>query len=292
MNNNIPKEIYSDLKKSCINELTESKIYDKISQLSKDETNKELFKKLSLSELAHHNVWKRYLKTDEKIQINKIKYYYYLTLIRVFGLSFWIKKMEYWEWTSVINYKHFIKYFPEAEKIIKDEEEHEKQIIEVINDNKLKYMSSIVLGLNDALVEITWALAWLTMTLENTKIVWISGLIIWISAAISMAASEFLSQENDEQTDVNPIKASIYTGIAYIFTVLALVWPYLIFTNKYTSLWLMLLNWIIIIALFNYYIAIAKWDSFIKRFTQMASISVWVAILSYFIWHLADKFIM
>ena len=50
MNNNIPKEIYSDLKKSCINELTESMIYDKISQLSKDETNKELFKKLSISE--------------------------------------------------------------------------------------------------------------------------------------------------------------------------------------------------------------------------------------------------
>ena len=199
--------------------------------------------------------------------------------------------MENGEWTSIYNYSKIIEIFPEAKQIIQDEEEHEKSLVWIINDNKLKYMSSIVLGLNDALVEITWALAWLTMTLENTKIVWVSGLIIWISAAISMAASEFLSQENDEQTDVNPIKASIYTWIAYIFTVLALVGPYLIFTNKYTSLWLMLLNWIIIIALFNYYIAVAKWDNFLKRFTQMASISLWVAVLSYFIWHLADKLI-
>lgn len=287
----LPEEIYSKIKKACINELTESMIYDKISQLSKDTQNKELFKKLSLWELWHYNIWKNYLKTDEKISHNVIKYYYYLTLIRVFGLSFWIKKMENGEWTSIYNYSKIIETFPEAKQIIQDEEEHEKSLVWVINDNKLKYMSSIVLGLNDALVEITWALAWLTMTLDNTKIVWVSGLIIWISAAISMAASEFLSQENDEQTDVNPIKASIYTWIAYIFTVLALVGPYLIFTNKYTSLWLMLLNWIIIIALFNYYIAVAKWDNFLKRFTQMASISLWVAVLSYFIWHLADKLI-
>lgn len=289
MENKISEIHKKALKKACINELTESKIYKKMAEVSKDEDHKKLFDKLSKSELWHHNIWKKYLQ--EEVKINKVKYVYYLFLIRVLGISFWVKKMESGEWTSVVNYQNFIDIFPEAKAIIQDEEEHEKNLIEFLEDSKLKYMSSIVLWLNDALVEITWALAGLTMTLDNTKIVWVSGLIIWISAAISMAASEFLSQENDEQTDVNPIKASIYTWIAYIFTVIALVSPYLTLENKFLALWLMLVNWILIIALFNYYIAVAKWDSFKKRFFQMASISTGVWFLSFFIWLWLDKFI-
>lgn len=279
---NISNETLELIIKAQKNELTESIIYSKLSQLVKTENEKNIFSELSLSELWHHNFWKNYTKLKVKPNYLKIYFYYYLT--KIFWLSFGVKLLEKWEWTSQENYKKLIEEFPEIDEIIKTEEKHEKKLIWMINDNKLKYLSSIVLWLNDALVEITWALAWLSMTLQNPKIVWISWLIIWISAAISMASSEYLSSKEEESQEINPKKAAIYTGFAYILTVISLVSPFFINLNIYLSLWLSILNALIIIAFFNYYISIAKWESFKKRFFEMASISVWVAIFSFLLW--------
>jgi VIT1/CCC1 family predicted Fe2+/Mn2+ transporter len=46
----------------------------------------------------------------------------------------------------------------------------------------------------------------------------LSGLITGISASVSMAASEYLSTRS-EQTDKDPLRAAIYTGLTYIITV-------------------------------------------------------------------------
>lgn len=278
----INNQLKQALIKAQINELTESIIYDKLSKIVKTQNEKEIFKELSLSELWHHNLWKKYTKTE--VKPNYVKIFFYVNLTRFLWLSFWVKLLEKWEWTSQINYQNFINDIPEVKSVIKAEEEHEKQLIWMINDNKLKYLSSIVLWLNDALVEITWALAWLSMTLQNPKIVWISGLIIWISAAISMASSEYLSSKEEESDEINPKKAAIYTGFAYILTVISLVSPFFLDLNIFLSLWVSILNALIIIWVFNYYISIAKEESFKKRFFEMAYISVWVAIFSFLLW--------
>ena len=36
-----------------------------------------------------------------------------------------------------------------------DEEEHEKMLLDMIEEERINYVSSMVLGLNDALVELT-----------------------------------------------------------------------------------------------------------------------------------------
>ena len=278
----INQELRAILIKAQKNEITESIIYDKLSKIIKTENEKQIFKDLSLSELWHYNLWKSYTQTD--VEPNNLKVWYFVFITRFLWLSFGIKLMENWEWTSQVNYKELINEIPEMSDVIKAEEEHEAKLIWLINDNKLKYLSSIVLWLNDALVEITWALAWLSMTLQNPKIVWISGLIIGISAAISMASSEYLSSKSEENDEISPKKAAVYTWIAYIFTVIALVLPFLFNLGIYLALTLSLGTAILIIALFNYYISVAKNESFKARFLEMAWISIWVAIFSFLLW--------
>lgn len=278
----INQELRAILIKAQKNEITESIIYDKLSKIIKTENEKQIFKDLSLSELWHYNLWKSYTQTD--VEPNNLKVWYFVFITRFLGLSFGIKLMENWEWTSQVNYKELINEIPEISDVIKAEEEHEAKLIWLINDNKLKYLSSIVLWLNDALVEITWALAWLSMTLQNPKIVWISGLIIGISAAISMASSEYLSSKSEDNDEISPKKAAVYTWIAYIFTVIALVLPFLFNLGIYLALALSLGTAILIIALFNYYISVAKNESFKARFLEMAWISIWVAIFSFLLW--------
>lgn len=283
----INQELSAILKKAQKNEITESIIYDKLSKIIKTENEKQIFKDLSLSELWHYNLWKSYTQTD--VEPNNLKVWYFVFITRFLWLSFGIKLMENWEWTSQVNYKELINEIPEISDVIKAEEEHEAKLIWLINDNKLKYLSSIVLWLNDALVEITWALAWLSMTLQNPKIVWISGLIIGISAAISMASSEYLSSKSEENDEISPKKAAVYTWIAYIFTVIALVLPFLFNLGIYLALALSLGIAILIIALFNYYISVAKNESFKARFLEMAWISIWVAIFSFLLWLIVNN---
>ena len=86
-----------------------------------------------------------------------------------------------------------------------------------------------------------------------------------------MAASEYLSTETEE-TKRHPVKASIYTGIAYFFTVLFLVFPFFIFDSAYVSIGITLFNALLIILLFSYYVSVAKETSFWKRFSKMSLI--------------------
>ena len=155
-------------------------------------------------------------------------------------------------------------------------------MINLINEEKLKYVGSIVLGLNDALVELTGALAGFTFALPNAKIVSIAGFITGVSAAFSMATSEYLSTKS-EKTGRQPVKAAIYTGIAYLLVVLFLISPYLFITNIYLALAASLILALLVILGFTFYISVASEVSFRKRFLEMAALSLGVASISFII---------
>ncbi len=126
------------------------------------------------------------------------------------------------------NYASVSPEIPEAKKFQHEEDAHEERLIAMLDEERLQYAGSVVLGLNDALVELTGALAGLTLALQNVKLIALSGLITGIAASMSMAASEYLSTRS-EKTTKQPVRAAIYTGIAYIITVTLLVMPYLLF---------------------------------------------------------------
>ena len=258
--------------------ICEHLIYKKLAQSAKDAKNKKVLTLISNDELKHYNTWKKY--TNKTVKPSKFLIWKYSLISKIFGLTFGLKLMEKGEEKAQVNYGEISKFIPEAKKIIRDENEHERELLNLLDEERLKYVGSIVLGLNDALVELTGALAGLTLALQNSKLVAIAGSVTGIAASFSMAASEYLSTKSEEGSK-SPLKASIYTGLAYIFTVLFLIFPYLILKNIFLSLGWTLVNAIIVIFIFTYYISVAKDYSFKKRFAEMAIISLSIALVSF-----------
>lgn len=171
-------------------------------------------------------------------------------------------------------YEKLKKVYPEMEEILREEEEHERELIDMLKEAKLGYMGSVVLGLNDALVELTGALAGFTFAIQQSRTIALIGIITGISASFSMAASEFLSQRQENGDTKNALISSVYTGVAYIGTVVCLVAPYFFIENPFVALSLTLFIALVIIGLFNFYISVAKDYNFKKRFFEMACISL------------------
>jgi VIT1/CCC1 family predicted Fe2+/Mn2+ transporter len=270
------------------NEITEHFIYEKLSQSTRDLHNKRILKQISYDELAHYNFWKKY--TKENVKPNKLKIWTYYLISRIFGITFGIKLMEKGEEKAQITYEKISKSVPAAKSIIEDEDEHEKQLIDLIDEERLRYVGSMVLGLNDALVELTGALAGLTFALQNTRLIAMAGLITGIAASLSMATSEYLSTKS-EQDGKNPVKASVYTGSAYVITVLFLIFHYFIFTDLYLCLGFTILNAIIVISIFTFYVSVAKDIPFRNRFLEMALISLGIAALTFIIGFIIRTFL-
>jgi len=199
---------------------------------------------------------------------------------KIFGITFGIKLMENGEEEAQTTYERISELIPEAKNIVRDEDEHERQLMDLIDEERLKYVGSMILGLNDALVEFTGALAGYTFALPSTRIVAMTGLITGVAASLSMAASEYLSTKSEGDAR-SPLKAASYTGIAYILTVLFLIAPYLILTDAYVCLGLEIMDAIIVIFLFTFYISVARDLPFKKRFLEMAAISLGIAGLTF-----------
>ncbi len=262
------------------NEITEHKIYHKLASLVRDENNRKILAQISQDELGHYEFWTSL--TQQRVAPDRFKVFFYVLISRLFGLTFGIKLMEKGEGSAQDAYAGLKEISPRVEEIIQDETRHEQELIGFIDEERLKYVGSIVLGLNDALVELTGALAGLTLALQNAELIATVGLITGIAASMSMAASEYLSTKQEE-TEKSPLKASIYTGIAYVFTVIFLISPYLIFKNVFFCLAIMIINALLVVYIFTFYISVVKDLSFKKRFLEMAGISLSIAAISFFV---------
>lgn len=268
------------------NELTEATIYARLAMLEKDLKNKQILESISADEASHARIIKDILGQD--CQISSLKVSWTVFCARVFGITFTLKAMERGENTASKTYRAILKAYPQLAMIAEDEDRHEAELISMLNDERLNNMGAIVLGLNDALVELTGALAGFTFAIDETSKIAKLGLITGLAAAMSMAASAFLSARADAQAggesgeeSGNAIKTAAYTGFAYIITVLLLVAPYILLGSATIALGSMLLAAFGIIAFFNFYLSVARGTSFLKGFSVMAGISTIVALISY-----------
>jgi|SRR3989338_613351 len=260
-------------------EITEYYVYKNLSRLSKNPENKKILKTIADDEYRHYNFWKKISKQD--VPADRLKVFFYSSLARILGLMFTTKLMELGEENAQVAYRDFSAKIPRIEKIITDEDRHELDTLNLINDRFLKYVGSIVLGLNDALVELTGALAGLTFALADSALIALVGFITGVAASLSMAASEYLSIKSEEKNDKDALRASLYTGTAYLIVVLLLISPYLILSRVYFSLVMTLMIAVLIIVFFSFYVSVAQQISFKKHFTQMLVISMGVAAVSF-----------
>ena len=272
-----------DIKKKLLEfqreEITEYHFYMILSRRIRGE-NKAVLERIAKEEKKHYEILKRH--TGEDVEPDKTKLLKYSILQRVFGLTFAIKLMEKGEKGAQEGYSLVSDKIPEIKKVIEEEEEHEKLLINLIDEEKLEYVGSMVLGLNDALVELTGTLAGLTLALRNTRLIGMAGLITGFAASLSMAASEFLSRKS-EGGEKNPVKASIYTGTSYIITVILLILPYILFKNYLIALSFTILIGVFVVFVFTFFVLVVKELDFKKRFFEMAGISLSVSFISFLV---------
>jgi len=260
------------------NEITEHYIYKKLSVKVTGLKNRRILFQIADDEMRHYNVWKTY--TNKDVKPGRIKVWFYTLVSLLFGFTFGIKLMENAERRAHDVYSHIPDSIKEINGIIRDEEEHEQALLTLLDEDRLKYTGSIVLGLNDALVELMGVLAGLSFALQNTTLVALTAAITGVAAALSMAASGYLSTKS-EPGGKNPFVAALYTGMAYIVTVLLLITPFVIFKDIYLCLGLAFFTAVIIIGFFNYYISVVRDLPFKSRFLEMIGLSFTVAALSF-----------
>lgn len=283
------KEVLKKIAKMQKNEVKGYLVYSKIANRTKNEENKKVLLKIAEDEKAHAEVWEEL--TGIKSKVSPITVWFYSILSIVLGFTFTIKFMERGEFSDNKAYQDIAREIPQAKQIAMDEEKHESELLAMLDEERLHYVGSMVLGLSDALVELTGTLAGLTFALGDNKLVALSGLITGISATLSMASSEYLSAKSEGRNDA--FKSCTYTGIAYVCTVALLILPYLLLPagSALPALVIMLLIALFIIFAFNMYISIAQGLNFKKRFGEMALISMGVAALSFVIGLLVKYFL-
>ncbi|MEN6611090.1 MAG: VIT1/CCC1 transporter family protein [Methanoregulaceae archaeon] len=264
-------------------EITEREIYRSIARATRDPHNRAVLKQIADEEDGHYELWKRYTGID--VRPDRIRLVWYLFLAKTLGLTFAFRLMENREKGARQMDPRILAAIPEAPAVVATEAKHEDEILGMLDEDRLRYMGSVVLGLNDAIVEFTGALAGFTFALQDSKLIAVTGVVMGVAASLSMGASEYLSQRSDTAPDggVNPKKAAIYTCAAYVVTVVLLVTPYLLLNNPYAALPVTLTAAILIILCFTYYLSVARNLPFWRRFAEMAAISLGVAAVSFII---------
>jgi VIT1/CCC1 family predicted Fe2+/Mn2+ transporter len=266
-------------------ERTEMEVYRRLANREKKAENKNILQKIYIQEINHYNLLKE--KTGEDVDYSKFRVYFHVITSIFLGLTFSLKLMEKTEQNAAREYRDL-----GYDDIAEEEDEHEKELLSLLEEDALNYLSSIILGLSDALVELTGALAGLTFAFQELRIVALAGLVTGISASFSMAASEFLATK-EENSNRSPIKAALFTGSAYIITVFLLVIPYLLLTDNseiifglephIQALIITFIIGLLIIAMFNFYVSVAQDKSFNRRFIEMVIILLIVTMISFLV---------
>lgn len=274
----IDKSIFIKLQQE---ELNGAALYKRVAEMTKDPGEKVALLRISSEEYEHAKAFGKY--SGVPLKPNIVMVGMNVLVAKVLGYTFVIKMLERNEYRCIKAYSGKLELIPELEMILKDEEEQEKTLLSILKEERLQYIGDIVLGMNDALVELTGSLAGYTLAMQNTRIIAMAGLITGVSATLSIAASEYLSSR--EAGGSNAFKQAIYTGAAYLLTVSMLIAPYLVFPNNWYIFALIatVLIALGIIAGFSFYSSVVKGRPFKKNLLTMAGISLGVASVSFFI---------
>ncbi len=267
-------------------EITEYHIYDRLSRTIKGNRNREILQNISKDELKHHNLCTYYSCID--VRPNRIKIWLYYLISRIFGITFGLKLMERQEDKAHTAYQELAKTIPEVQNVVRDEERHGNELIDLIDDERLEYSSDVVRGLNVALVEITGALAGFTFALQEKDLILMAGLIIGITVSLSTTGTEYIATKSSTSVK-NPLKSAFYAWVANIVAVAFLLLPYLLFGNIYIALGFMIFDAVIVIFILTFYLSVARDTSIIKMFLEMLAVSLGIAALAFGIGFLARE---
>ena len=248
-------------------------VYRRLAELEKDPVRRQTLVRIMHDERRHCAILKR--RTGREMAPDPKRVFWYVWIMRVLGPAFVVRQMELCEKGTEASYSLYAER-EEFIRIASEEKRHGEDLTNLAGGMRLSYMSSVVLSVGDAL-------AGFTLALNEPRLAALTGSITGVAAALSMAASEYLSTKSDATGEKHPLRAALCTGTAYLVTVAILIIPYLLFSNAVMALSVMLLAALTVIALFNYYYAVVRSESFRQRFFEMALLSFGIAGISFLI---------
>ena len=254
------------------------------------DTNRQRLNELAEQERSHLKFWLDVNgRSESEVPVGRLKRSLLLLTSRVLGPAFTIRWLERGEDKAINSYTEILQdgaLSPDQrqriEQMLREEQEHEEYLGRGIEDDRRLYLGAAVLGLNDALVELTGGLTGLVSSIEEPKLIGFAALVVGVAASMSMAASNFLSVEIGEESELEPRRAAAYTGIAYILVVIGLVLPFFLLANRHHAL---VISWgvgVLVIAAFSAYSSVMQGAKFLRRFGVMLALGLGVAVISYF----------
>lgn len=152
-----------------------------------------------------------------------------------------------------------------------------------------QYAGAMVLGMHDALVEITGIIAGLAFAVDSRRVIVMTACIAAVAASLSMAAANYMAERT--QNNPNAFICALYTGTMYIITSAAIILPFCIIKNHGIAIAAMATIAIGIIFIFNLFIGRTGQRSFGERFFEMLLVCAGVSVASFIIGQLAKYFL-
>ena len=197
-------------------------IYKALAKNEPDKGFKEALLEITEYEHEDYLFWRK-LSSHKQFSVNKLEVLFFRILRKFFGLTFTIKVLDRRAKNIVNKYKKYRESTASEElkkeigRLLEHEALHEKKLVSHIKEDRVKFISNIILGINDGLVELSGALIGFSFALQEQFIIASAGFIMGISASLSMASSAYMQARYEGKK--NPHKAGIYTGIAYFVVV-------------------------------------------------------------------------
>lgn len=270
-------------------EVTEAAAYRAMAHSIKDESNRGILLEIADKVDAQAKALEKFTKTCPSPDERKVKRY--ARMARLLGFTFAAKLMERRKAKIEHRATRLLEEVPDVERMLEAERERDRKLFDLLSEKRLSYVGAMILGMNDAIIEITGTLAGLTLAMQDTRLIALSGLITGVAATLSMASSEYLAERSNGRADA--LRSGLMTGGAYFVTVVILLAPYLILDNSMylLAMGIMLVLGILILAAFNYYTSVARDSPFGRNFGQMCGISLGVAALSFVLGYAVRTFL-
>jgi VIT1/CCC1 family predicted Fe2+/Mn2+ transporter len=264
-------------------------LYRALAARADDDESRALLGELAREERTHLGFWCRLAGVDEaSVRPSRLKLWFTLAAARLLGNTFTVRFVERREEETIAHYERILAAdamseadAAELRRIIDSERSHERGLERRLPDERVRYLGAAVLGLNDALVELTGALTGLVSSISDTRLIGFTAFVVGFAASLSMAASNFLSEGMSDDPDLRPGKAATYTGVAYILVVIGLVVPFFLLAERVVALAISWVLAILVIVAFAYYSAVLQDVSFRRRAGQMLLLGLGVAVLSF-----------
>ena len=195
-----------------------------------------------------------------------------------------MRYLERHESVVIKQYKSVADIIPEEDRatfkeIIAEEEQHEKAFRERVQSVAVNYISFVVLGLADALVEITGIHAGSLGIYYSTEIAGLAGIIAGGAASLAMASAAFAQAKQGFQGSAR--LSAVYTGISYFITAVVLAMPYFLTKIMLNALSTSLFFAVVILALATYYSSVISFKPFTRDFVEILAIMFGVTVALY-----------